>query len=142
MASLTTFIQNALNISIFWYSVNVAMLMAAAIVLGLLFLFWRIQRAEKLDFADMITKDGRAVSLTKVLQLIGGLTATWVIMKLTLGNQLTEGIFGLYLMYVGSIEGYSKYVSAKYGYTETSVKDAADAVEAAPEDDSKNKIKP
>jgi uncharacterized membrane protein YeaQ/YmgE (transglycosylase-associated protein family) len=90
----------------------------------LMILFWRIQSSEKLDFADMITKDGRAVSLTKVLQLIGGITSTWIMIKLTLTGGLTEALFGLYLTYVGAIEGYSKYVSAKYGYTEKSVKDA------------------
>ncbi len=94
----------------------------------LAFLFWRIQATGKLDFADLITKDGRAVSLTKVLQLIGGSISSWVIIKLTLTGGLTEAIFGLYLTYVGAIEGYSKFVAAKYNYKETSVKDAADAM--------------
>jgi uncharacterized membrane protein len=92
-------------------------------IVALIVLFYRIQVSQKLDFTDMITKDGRAVSLTKVLQLIGGVTGTWIMIKLTLTGGLTEALFGLYLTYVGAIEGYSKYVSAKYNYTETSVKD-------------------
>jgi hypothetical protein len=109
--------------------------MAVAIIgmlFGLLFLFWRIQKRQKLDFADMITKDGRSVSLTKVLQLIGGLTSTWIMVKLTLTGGLTEALFGLYLTYVGAIEGYSKFVAAKYNYKETSVKDAGDSDDTPP----------
>ena len=48
--------------------------------------------------------------------------------KLTLTNTLTEGVFGLYLAYVGAIEGYSKFVAAKYGYEEKSVKDSEEKV--------------
>lgn len=106
------------------YEINLMSVMIITVLLGLLFLFYRIQKSDKLDFADMITKDGRAVSLTKMLQLVGGITATWVIIKMTSAGTLTEAIFGLYLTYVGAIEGYSKFVAAKYGYTEKSVKDA------------------
>jgi hypothetical protein len=115
------------SVDLFGYSVNLPALTIGIVLLGILFLFYRIQKLEKLDFADMITKDGKAVSLTKVLQLIGGITATWIMVKLTLTGGLTEALFGLYLTYVGAIEGYSKYVGAKYGYKETSVKDAASA---------------
>ncbi len=114
-------------VTLFGVSLNMMGLAVILIFVGILVLFWRIQRSEKLDFADLITKDGRAVSLTKVLQLIGGLLSSWVIVKLTLTGGLTEAIFGLYLTYVGAIEGYSKFVAAKYNYKETSVKDAAAA---------------
>jgi len=114
-------------VTLFGVSLNMMGLAVILIFVGILVLFWRIQRSEKLDFADLITKDGRAVSLTKVLQLIGGLLSSWVIVKLTLTGGLTEAVFGLYLTYVGAIEGYSKFVAAKYNYKETSVKDAAAA---------------
>lgn len=116
---------SAMMIEAFGYSLNLMSVMIVVLLLGLLFLFYRIQKTQKLDFADMITKDGRAVSLTKVLQLVGGITATWVVIKLTVGGTLTEAILGIYLTYVGAVEGYSKYVAAKYGYNEKSVKDAA-----------------
>ena len=94
------------------------------VMLGIIFmLFWRIQLSRKLDFADMLTKNGKSVSLTKVLQLIGGITSTWVIINLALSNALSESIFGLYLAYVGSIEAYSKFIAARYNYSETSVND-------------------
>jgi len=122
-------------VTLFGVSLNMMGLAVILIFVGILVLFWRIQRSEKLDFADLITKDGRAVSLTKVLQLIGGLLSSWVIVKLTLTGGLTEAVFGLYLTYVGAIEGYSKFVAAKYNYKETSVKDAAaaDAAQAKSE---------
>lgn len=124
--SASAAVQQAASMTadIFGMQVNLMGLAVALVIAGILFLFYRIQKSDKLDFADMITKDGKAVSLTKVLQLIGGMSATWVIIKLTLTGGLTEAIFGLYLTYVGAIEGYSKFVAAKYGYKESSVKDA------------------
>lgn len=121
-----TAIQQVASMTIEAFGYHLNLMGASFVVIGLLLigLFYRIQQSQKLDFADMITKDGRAVSLTKVLQLIGGITATWVMVKLTLTGGLTEALFGLYLTYVGAIEGYSKYVAARYGYKETSVKDA------------------
>ena len=124
-ASLSS--AKAAVIDMFGYSLNVPAIGISLAVLGILYMFYRIQKSEKLDFADMITKDGRVVSLTKVLQLIGGLTSTWIMIKLTLTGGLTEALFGLYLTYVGAIEGYSKFVAAKYNYKETSVKDASDS---------------
>lgn len=77
--------------------------------------FWRAQRKQNLQWTDLITKIGsNSVSLTKMLQLIGGIVATWIMVKMTVQEKLTWEIFGLYLAYVASIEGYSKYISAKY----------------------------
>jgi hypothetical protein len=110
----TIFAQTSVSMATFMF----------CIVIGFVLIFYRIQKSKRLDFADMLTKNGKTVSLTKVLQLIGGITATWVIVKMTLTGSLTESIFGLYLTYVGAIEGYSKFVAAKYGYNEKSIKDA------------------
>jgi Na+/H+ antiporter NhaD/arsenite permease-like protein len=108
----------------FGLQLNVMALAILCVLTIIGFLFYRMQKTEKLDFADMITKDGRGVSLTKILQLVGGMTATWVIIKLTLTGGLTETILGIYLAYVAGVEGYSKFVAAKYNYRESSVKDA------------------
>jgi len=127
-------------VTIFGYEINMTtsiLMLGAGDVAGILFLFWRIYRSEKLDFAGVITNNGKSVSLTKVLQLIGGLTATWIMVKLTLTGGLTEGLFGVYLAYVGGVEAYSKYVAAKYGYEskgaklldEKSIKTAQDKTE-------------
>lgn len=112
-------------VDLFGYHINLMALVMGLIILGTLTFAYRIQKSNKLDFADMITKDGKSVSLTKVLQLVGGITSTWIMIKLTLTGGLTETLLGLYLTYVGAIEGYSKFVAAKYGYKEGSVKDQA-----------------
>lgn len=116
--------QSAAIVTLFGTSINLLTVAIFAAFIGLLYLFFRIQTSEKLDFADMLTKDGRSVSLTKVLQLIGGITATWVIVKMTLTGGLSMDIFAIYLTYVASIEGFSKFVSARYNYNEKSVRDA------------------
>lgn len=113
-------------VSIFGHEINMMAISILMLLAGILFLFWRIQRSEKLDFADTITKNGKSVSLTKVLQLVGGLTATWIMVELTLTGGLTEGLLGIYLTYVGGVEAYSKFVAAKYGYDEKSIKTAQD----------------
>lgn len=126
----TQIISSALVIEMFGLQFNVMALAILCVLAIIGFLFYRMQKTEKLDFADMITKDGRGVSLTKILQLVGGMTATWVIIKLTLTGGLTETILGIYLAYVAGVEGYSKFVAAKYNYKESSVKDARAAAAA------------
>ena len=122
LSSAVQFVSSPI-VNVMGYEINTMAVLIIAAFAAVLFLFWRIQKLDKLDFADMITKDGRSVSLTKMLQLLGGITATWIMVKLTLTGGLTEALFGLYLTYVGAIEGYSKFVAAKYGYHEKSVKD-------------------
>ena len=128
-ASAATVNSLAGTVTLFGFTFNLMGIAIVILLAGVFLLFYRIQKSEKLDFADMITKDGKVVSLTKVLQLVGGVSATWVIIKLTLTGGLTEAIFGLYLTYVGAIEGYSKFVAAKYNYKETSVKNASKGTE-------------
>lgn len=120
----TPLISSSIIVDMFGLQLNVMALAILCVLTIIGFLFYRMQKTEKLDFADMITKDGRGVSLTKILQLVGGMTATWVIIKLTLTGGLTETILGIYLAYVAGVEGYSKFVAAKYNYRESSVKDA------------------
>ena len=110
-------------LTIFGMQIEPVSLIIFIAIIGIIFLVYRIQKTEKLDFADMITKNGRSVSLTKVLQLVGGVTSTWVIIKLTLSGTLAMEMFAVYLTYVASIEGFSKFMAAKYRYEEKSVKD-------------------
>jgi hypothetical protein len=77
--------------------------------------FWRAQKEEKLDWTDIIKAKGtNSVSLTKLLNFIGGIVGTWIVIKLTLTGKITWEIFGLYLLYVGSIEAYSKYTAGRF----------------------------
>lgn len=114
----------AASVTLFGYTINGPTVLIFVLLVAGTILAVKIQRAGKLDFSDIFTKDGRSVSLTKVLQVIGGMTATWIMIKLTITGGITESLFGLYLAYVGAIEGYSKFVAAKYGYSERSIKDA------------------
>lgn len=115
---------NAFLINLWGYQFNLMTILIFGIILGVLVLFYRIQASEKLDFADMFTKDGRKVSATKVLQFLAGIASTWFIVKTGLQGTLSTEMFGIYLAYMGGIEGYSKFLGAKYNYTETSIKDA------------------
>lgn len=88
----------------------------SALALLFLFMLWKESREENLDWRDLITSKGtNKVSLTKMLQLVGGVTGTWIMVYITLHAQLTAEIFFTYLAYVGAIDGWSKFVSAKYG---------------------------
>lgn len=80
--------------------------------------FWRAQKSQRLDWTDIITAKGsNSVSLTKLLNFIGGIVGTWIVIKLTMTGKISWEIFGLYLMYVGSIEAYSKYAAGKFNST-------------------------
>lgn len=91
--------------------------------LSFIVMFWRAQAKNQLNWIDLIRKPGSdVISLTKLIQLFGGMIATWIMVKLTMDNKVTWDLFAIYLAYVGSVEGYSKFVSAKYGMPNKSSK--------------------
>lgn len=76
------------------------------------------------EWVDMImeidqTTGKKKASSTKILQLIGGLVGTFVVVKLTLQNAITPNIFVAYLAYVASVEGFTRLLLAKYGVQNT-----------------------
>jgi hypothetical protein len=103
------------QINIFGVDVNVYALALLVLLAIFLFALWRAQRAQRLDWLDMLTRDGTKVSATKVLQLVGGVVGTWIIVQVTLRGELTWDLFAIYLSYVASIDGFSKFIMAKYG---------------------------
>lgn len=94
----------------------IAGIIIGAILFRLLFVFHKAQQSRRLDFAQMITRDGVVVSASKVLQLIGGIVGTWIVIYATLKGTLDWDIFAIYLAYVASVEGFSKFIVARYGY--------------------------
>ena len=107
-------------------------LMSLTIVLlfiSFIVMFWRGQATGKLNWIDLIKKPGSdSISLTKLIQFVGALVATWIMVKLAMSDNMTWDLFAIYLAYVGSIEGYSKFISAKYGLpTSTSGKKKDDS---------------
>lgn len=67
-----------------------------------------------LNWVDMITRDGNKVSFSKILQMVGGVVGTWIVVQTTLAGQLTWDIFAIYLAYVASVDGFSKFITARY----------------------------
>lgn len=92
----------------------------AIFILGMFFIRF-IQSThdnQDVDWLDLITdKNTKHVSLSKTIQLVGATISSWVVIKLTLQEKLTWDLFSLYLMYCAGTEGYSKYLSSKYGFT-------------------------
>lgn len=63
---------------------------------------------------DIVTGE-KTASVTKILQFTGGIVGSFVVIKLTLTDSLTWDIFVAYLAYVASIDGFSKFLLARYG---------------------------
>ena len=72
---------------------------------------------------DPITKKG---SLSKVLQLIGGLTGTFTILWYTVKIQLNTEMLAVYLAALGVSEAFSKWVSVRYNTPNTDTNDSKD----------------
>lgn len=89
-------------------------LMGGLVLVAVLFIWYKLAKSG-LKIAYALSSDGVKVSLTKVLQLIGGLTGTYLILTMP----PNETMFGLYLAYVAGVEGFSKYVKARYNYNES-----------------------
>ena len=53
-------------------------------------------------------------SITKTLQIIAGLSATWIVIRMAIQNTLTVELFTVYLGALGVSEAWSKWVGAKY----------------------------
>ena len=90
-------------------------LVILVLITALFYMIWQANKSGHLDWTDMITSRPGKVSLTKLLQLVGGITATWIMIFTTLKSNLTSELLITYLTYVGAIEGWSKFVAAKYG---------------------------
>lgn len=72
----------------------------------------------KLNWKDLITTPDGRISHSKVYANVGGLVATWVIIRLTLKDALTWDVFALYL---GTVGGFyyviGKWLDLKHGNT-------------------------
>jgi preprotein translocase subunit YajC len=110
-----TQLQQVSMVTLFGLTFNIYAAVIVFIFAVFMIAVYRAQRARRFDWMDMITRDGTKVSATKVLQLVGGIVGTFIVIKLTLQSQLTWDIFAIYLSYVASIDGFSKFMMAKYG---------------------------
>lgn len=98
-------------------AINPWLLVLSLLAFVFVFLAYQTNKTERLNWADMLTVDGpgNRVSLTKVLQLVGGVVGTWFIIQTTIANGMNSDYFMIYLAYVGAIEGWSKFVAMRYG---------------------------
>ena len=108
-------VHKASMVTLFGVTFNIYAAVLILIFTVFLIAIYRAQRAHRFDWMDMITRDGTKISATKILQLVGGIVGTFIVIKLTLQGQLDWDIFAIYLGYVASIDGFSKLVMAKYG---------------------------
>ena len=102
------------SISLFGYDFNFYGVFLLAAIAFFMYIFWKAQRNKRLDWVDLITKDGLRVSLTKILNLVGGFVGTWIVVQMTVAGDMTWDILAVYLAYVASVEGFSKFITAKY----------------------------
>lgn len=84
------------------------------VLLTMALIILHFNKKADINLFDLVTRDGK-LSTTKILQVVGGFVATWVVIKLTVGDKITWDIFTIYLAYVASVEGFSKVVALKFG---------------------------
>lgn len=127
--------MNSSMVTVMGYTFNLYGAIIGGLLLFLTGAFWRANKKGHLNWTDMITRDGNKVSATKVLQLVGGIVGTWIMIQMTLNNTLNWDLFAIYLGYVASIDGFSKLVLAKYGAPSDAYKpqDAAPPAPKTPE---------
>lgn len=106
--------SSGIMLNIAGYNINLFIIFILMFFVFLCGAFWKAHRSKSLDFRDMITRDGNKVSTTKVLQLLGGVVGTWVIVKVTVQGQINWDLYMIYLAYVAGVDGFSKLVTAKY----------------------------
>lgn len=101
-------------VTFFGFSFNFYGAVLLTLIFVFFFLLWKEHRKNRLDWTDMITRDGRKISSTKIMQLVGGVVGTWIVVKTTLDEKLTWDLFAIYLAYVASADGFSKFITARY----------------------------
>ncbi len=74
-----------------------------------------VSRDSKQDvsFLDLVAHNGK-LSTSKILQVVGGVCATWIVIKLTLTTGINWDIFAIYLAYVAGVDGFNKVIQAKF----------------------------
>ena len=93
---------------------DLVQLSVAAILLVMIALFWQAAR-RGLSCLDLITDKGSGkMSLTKVLNVLGGIVGTWTVMRMAIDKSLTWDVFGLFLAYCAGTHAFSTWVSAKF----------------------------
>lgn len=99
------------------YGPNVAILSALALVI---FIAHKSKDSTFSAFDYLLDPATGKASITKTLQVIGGLTATWIVIKLAAIGTLSVEMFSVYLAALGISEAWSKFIGAKYSQSSSS----------------------
>lgn len=80
-----------------------------------LFVLWKTSRDDnnKFHWIDIVSGPDGSASLTRILQLVAGVTGTWVVVQATAGKWLNVDIFAVYLAAMGISEGFTKWIQSK-----------------------------
>ena len=83
-------------------------------VFGLLLaIMW--SRRGQIDCLDLITSPDGRLSRTAIGQTFGILVAIWAPVYTTISGKLEPEVLAIALAYLGLVEGYAKYLRAKFG---------------------------
>lgn len=97
------------------FTFNIFAIVISVVVICLLLAFYNAHRANKINWVDLVSRDGTTLSLSKVLQLAGAVISSWIMIKLTLQDSLTAELLIVYLTYVASVDGFAKWISYRSG---------------------------
>lgn len=70
-------------------------------------------KSSKFNLISIVSNPDGSASLTRILQLTAGITATWVIINYTINLKLGVEMFAVYLAAMGISEGFTKYLQSK-----------------------------
>lgn len=79
----------------------------AILIAGSAYVFWRLSKSEgtKFDFADAFAGENGKTSMSKVFAFLGGLTAIWMMVSMTITKDMTENYFLYFLAAVVAQKG-------------------------------------
>lgn len=85
------------------------------LAMGLLIYSAHKNAGSKFDVFDyFIDSNTGKASITRSLQVLGGLTSTWIVVKLAVLGTLSTEMFAIYMAALGISEGWSKYIGSKF----------------------------
>lgn len=93
------------------YIPNVGLLFTLALII---FIAHRAKDVNFNAFDYLIDPSTGKASITKTLQIVAGVTATWIVIRLAIHDKLSVEMFVVYLCALGVSEAWSKFVGAKY----------------------------
>lgn len=100
--------------SLMAFKVDLLTISVLSICLLIVALFWQAAR-KGLSCLDLITDKGSGkMSLTKVMNLLGGVIGSWAVMRQAVDGKLTWDLLMVFLAYCAGTHGFSTWLQAKH----------------------------